>query len=164
MTAGSLLLDVEWLVISPPLSPSLCVLDHAFIVHSGVTGGGGATVVASAAKSGVTFQKWVAMMSDEVYRFLLVTAFMIQVTCVSFIPFVGSTLVFMHLCWLYSLYSFESVNTFTHKNVHGSITPDAMLIHCFADMLVPHSSLSLRLLLLLLDRCLDTSGVFKDGP
>jgi hypothetical protein len=48
-------------------------------------------------------------MSDEVYRCMLVTAFMAQVLVVSFIPVIGSTLVFVHLCWLYSLYSFESV-------------------------------------------------------
>jgi hypothetical protein len=57
----------------------------------------------------VTFQKWVATMSDEVYRLLLVTAFMLQITAVSFIPIVGNALVVVHLCWLYSLYSFESV-------------------------------------------------------
>lgn len=76
------------------------IADHAFITH----GGAGAT---AAAKVGFTFQKWVATMSDEVYRCLLVTAFMVQVTLVSFIPVIGSTLVFVHLCWLYSLYSFE---------------------------------------------------------
>lgn len=47
-------------------------------------------------------------MSDEVYRLLLVTAYMIQITLVSFIPFgIGYALVVLHLCWMYSLYSFE---------------------------------------------------------
>ena len=78
------------------------IADHAFITHGG-------TGAANAAKSGVTFQKWVATMSDEVYRLLLVTAFMLQITAVSFIPIVGNALVVVHLCWLYSLYSFESV-------------------------------------------------------
>ena len=55
----------------------------------------------------MTFQRWVSTMSDEVYRLLLVTAFMIQTTAVSFIPVVGNTLVLVHMCWMYSLYSFE---------------------------------------------------------
>lgn len=47
-------------------------------------------------------------MSDEVYRLLLVTAYMLQMTLVSFLPFgIGNILVLCHLCWMYSLYSFE---------------------------------------------------------
>jgi hypothetical protein len=47
-------------------------------------------------------------MSDEVYRLLLVSAYMVQMTLVSFVPFgIGNFLVILHLCWMYSLYSFE---------------------------------------------------------
>jgi hypothetical protein len=43
-------------------------------------------------------------MSDEVYRLLLVTAYMMQITLVSFVPFgIGNALVVVHLCWMYSL-------------------------------------------------------------
>src|SRR5689334_8094703 len=49
----------------------------------------------------------VATMSDEVYRLLLVSAYMVQLTLVSFVPYIGTPLVWIHLCWLYSLYSFE---------------------------------------------------------
>lgn len=73
------------------------VADHAFITHGGST-----------ERKGVTFQKWVATMSDEVYRLLLVTAYTIQITLTSFLPFgVGYCLVLVQLCWMYSLYSFE---------------------------------------------------------
>lgn len=47
-------------------------------------------------------------MSDEVYRLLLVSAYMVQLTIVSLIPFgIGDVLAVVHLCWMYSLYSFE---------------------------------------------------------
>jgi etoposide-induced 2.4 mRNA len=90
------------------------IAEHAFNVHGGVSAGArpaaaGNSQVAAGVSGGGAFQKWVATMSDEVYRLLLVTAYMAQVTVVSFIPYIGSTLVFVHLCWLYSLYSFESV-------------------------------------------------------
>jgi etoposide-induced 2.4 mRNA len=73
------------------------VADHAFITHGGAT-----------ERKSITFQKWVATMSDEVYRLLLVTAYTIQITLTSFLPFgIGSILVLIQLCWMYSLYSFE---------------------------------------------------------
>ena len=94
------------------------IADHSFITHGGTAplgtpGAAAAAAAAASAKSGVTFQKWVATMSDEVYRLLLVTAFMIQITVLSFIPYIGTPLVVVHLCWLYSLYSFESVRRHT---------------------------------------------------
>jgi hypothetical protein len=55
----------------------------------------------------MSFARWVSTMSDEVYRLFLVSAFAGQMTLVSFLPYIGAPLVFVHLCWMCSLYSFE---------------------------------------------------------
>ena len=55
-----------------------------------------------------TFKRWVAVMSEELYRLLLVLIFVVQLTCLSYVPYgVGGALAFIHLCWLHSLYSFD---------------------------------------------------------
>jgi len=79
------------------------IADHSFVTHGSTSDGKGAP----AAPAGLTFQRWVATMSDELYRLLLVTAFMAWITLLSFIPIVGNPLLIVNLCWLYSLYSFE---------------------------------------------------------
>ena len=55
----------------------------------------------------LSFQRWVAAMSEELYRLLLVTLFLVQLSLVSMLPVVGQPLSVLHMCWLYSLYSFE---------------------------------------------------------
>ena len=97
---------------------------------------------AASSKGGVTFQKWVSTMSDEVYRLLLVSAFMLQITAVSFVPLIGSTLVAMHLCWMYSLYSFESHHTAhteaqrtAHTAPHGSTAASCLVTRLQPDRL-----------------------------
>ena len=54
-----------------------------------------------------SFTRWIAAMSEELYRLLLVTLFLLQLSLVSLLPYVGPALSVLHLCWLYSLYSFE---------------------------------------------------------
>ena len=55
----------------------------------------------------LSFQRWIAAMSEELYRLLLVSLFLVQLSLVSLLPVVGQPLSVLHLCWLYSLYSFE---------------------------------------------------------
>jgi etoposide-induced 2.4 mRNA len=54
-----------------------------------------------------SFQRWVGAMAEEIYRIILVGAYMIQVTVCSLVPVVGQVVVVMQLAWLYALYSFE---------------------------------------------------------
>jgi len=54
-----------------------------------------------------SFQGWLSAMADELYRVLLIGSFMIQMSLVSLIPYIGNVLSLMHICWIYSLYSFE---------------------------------------------------------
>ena len=55
----------------------------------------------------LSFQRWIAAMSEELYRLLLVSLFLVQLSLVSLLPIVGQPLCVLHMCWLYSLYSFE---------------------------------------------------------
>mmetsp|Transcript_16346 Transcript_16346/g.24619 ORF Transcript_16346/g.24619 Transcript_16346/m.24619 type:complete len:298 (+) Transcript_16346:98-991(+) len=45
--------------------------------------------------------------SEKIYNFFLTLGLYLQMFAVSFIPLVGSILCFVHVCWLYSLYSFD---------------------------------------------------------
>jgi len=72
------------------------IADHAFITR----GGKRKTI-------DFTFQRWVNAMAEELYRTLLFGSFMVQKTLSSFIPYIGFPISTIHLCWIYSLYSFE---------------------------------------------------------
>ena len=74
----------------------------------------------------LSFQRWIAAMSEELYRLLLVTLFLVQLSLVSLLPVVGPPLATLHICWLYSLYSFEYkwLASTTHIHTHEpSYTP-----------------------------------------
>lgn len=46
-------------------------------------------------------------MSEEVYRLLLIGSFFLEITLFSLVPIIGRLVWSIHLCWLYSFYSFE---------------------------------------------------------
>ena len=50
---------------------------------------------------------FVQILSDEIYRNLLSTNFLLLTTVAYFVPVVGQAMSFIGGCWLYSLYSFE---------------------------------------------------------
>lgn len=55
-----------------------------------------------------TFRRWVMVMSEEMYRLLLVTCFLCQLSALSFLPYgLGTAVAFVHLSWLHALYSFD---------------------------------------------------------
>lgn len=54
-----------------------------------------------------SFERWIRAMSEEAYRLLLAMSFSIQSAIFAFIPVIGPYISFIHLCWLYSWYSFE---------------------------------------------------------
>eukprot|EP00808_Paulinella_micropora_P015140 g24699.t1 len=55
-----------------------------------------------------TFKRWVNAMAEELYKWLFVGSFIIgQTTLFTAIPRVGWLLGLLHLCWLYSFYSFD---------------------------------------------------------
>jgi etoposide-induced 2.4 mRNA len=58
-------------------------------------------------KTTVDWPRFVNSLAGELYRVLLTLSFLLQHFLVSFIPYVGKYLSFIHMCWLYSLYSFE---------------------------------------------------------
>ena len=68
----------------------------------------------------LSFQRWIAAMSEELYRLLLVTLFLVQLSLVSLVPVFGPPLSVLHMCWLYSLYSFEYkwCSADTHRPPH----------------------------------------------
>ena len=59
------------------------------------------------AAAGPSFRRWLRLMSEELYRLLLVSCFVLQMAACSLLPLVGGPLAFAHLCWLQSLYSFD---------------------------------------------------------
>ena len=78
----------------------------------------------------LSFQRWVAAMSEELYRLLLVSLFLVQLSLVSLLPVVGPPLALLHMCWLYSLYSFEykwQVNTHTTRQTTAADNHNTLL-------------------------------------
>ena len=63
---------------------------------------------ATSVPAAATFKRWVMVMSEELYRVLLVGCFVLQLSALSLLPHpVGDILAFVHLCWLHALYSFD---------------------------------------------------------
>jgi len=52
-------------------------------------------------------QRFVKVLSEELYRMLVVGVFLLQCTACSFIPYIGQVLSTAQMTWLCSLYSFE---------------------------------------------------------
>lgn len=48
-----------------------------------------------------------SILRDEIYRFLVVAALLLQTSIISLIPLVGTGFSFVYTCWVYSLYCFE---------------------------------------------------------
>lgn len=81
------------------------------------------------------------MMSEEIYRALLIAFFSIQSSMLAFLPYVGKVLLALHLCWLYAFTSFEyalinqSINQFNvivMQSIHTS--PSTHSIHIMSEM------------------------------
>mmetsp|Transcript_4326 Transcript_4326/g.6866 ORF Transcript_4326/g.6866 Transcript_4326/m.6866 type:complete len:145 (+) Transcript_4326:556-990(+) len=49
----------------------------------------------------------VAFISENIYYFFLTVGLYIQMMLANCIPFIGPGICFMHVCWLYALYSFD---------------------------------------------------------
>jgi etoposide-induced 2.4 mRNA len=54
-----------------------------------------------------SFRRWLRLMSEELYRLLLISCFVLQMAAFSLLPVIGAPLAFAHLCWLQALYSFD---------------------------------------------------------
>jgi etoposide-induced 2.4 mRNA len=54
-----------------------------------------------------SYRVWVKVMAEELFRALFLLVFTVQTLAVAFIPYLGEWLMMLHMCWLYSLYSFE---------------------------------------------------------
>ena len=54
-----------------------------------------------------TLRRSLRLMAEELYRLLLVSLFLVQLSAFALVPYAGRVLGFVHLCWLHSLYSFE---------------------------------------------------------
>jgi etoposide-induced 2.4 mRNA len=49
----------------------------------------------------------IQLLASEIVRAVVLLVFVLQNALCSFVPFIGKYIAFIHLCWLYSLYSFE---------------------------------------------------------
>jgi etoposide-induced 2.4 mRNA len=72
------------------------IAEYAFVIHG-----------LKSKKVDWSFARWLQSMSEEIYRSLLVGGYFVQITLVSFVPYIGKPVFGLYLCWLYALYSFE---------------------------------------------------------
>lgn len=72
------------------------IADEAFLLNKGAD-----------SKQAPSQNKFVKMLSEELYRMLVVGVFLLQCTACSFLPYIGSALSTVQMTWLCSLYSFE---------------------------------------------------------
>lgn len=86
---------------------------------------------------------WLMMMSEEIYRALLIAFFSLQSSLLAFVPYIGSALLGLHLCWLYAFTSFEYTYSPEPVEIVVNLLMLKQLIFALSQIQMGHGALEL---------------------